>query len=371
VDLESPKAAGGKGALGEQVGGRGASDGEPVAADGGDDADSGPAGQGGEPGTAAGGMVASAGAAPSDEPGIVEAWFAFDKQPEGASRGIYLAPANPAADHCVPRLTGSTENAKQPAFSDDGKFLAYASDETGTYQIYLLDLATGESEPLTDLPQGATHPTFSPNGLTIAFVTGDPEAIRDGATEIPAGTGDLMLLNVKTRATQLLKAADPQVNYPYFGPAFASNERLVVSNSYRISALYLDTQADPIAIRSQRDLVHGVPQEPAPSPDGLEMAFPDTCDDTLRLQTLEIDLGSLRSCTPASRDFRRDQGELSPDWGPFGFIAAEFAGPPHGILLINDFDLSNGGWVAGASGGRNPDWAPPSFHWSCSASAPD
>ena len=91
----------------------------------------------------------------------------------------------------------------------------------------------------------------------------------------------------------------------------------------------------------------------------------------LRLQTLEIDLGSLRSCTPASRDFRRDQGELSPDWGPFGFIAAEFAGPPYGILLINDFDLSNGGWVAGASGGRNPDWAPPSFHWSCSASAPD
>ncbi|MEN9581618.1 MAG: hypothetical protein RJA70_4627 [Pseudomonadota bacterium] len=305
---------------------------------------------------------------PSPDSDALAAWLAFDKQPKGATRGVYLVNSNPTVQGCVSRLTDSAANAKQPAFSDDGKFIAYASEVTGTYQIHLLDLKTGENTPLTDLPQGATYPTFSPSGLTIAFVTGDPEAVRDGTTETPPGTGDVMLLNVKTGATQLLKVADPQVNFPYFAPAFASKARLLVSNGYAISALALNFSADPITISNERVLTSsGVPQEPAPSPNGLEMAYPDTCADTLQLEKLDIDLGSTRNCTPASRDFRRDEGILAPDWGSWGFIAVEFAGPLHGIFLVfDDATLSGGGGVAGAEGGRNPDWAPPDFRWACS-----
>lgn len=368
VDLESAGGAGGSpvaGAAGSAGGARLEPTTSGVGGEGGE-ADKGNAATGGQA-PAKGGSTGEAGAAQVTDPEGLAAWFAFDKQPQGATRGIYLVPANPVAQLCVPRLTDASANAKQPAFSDDGQFLAYASDESGTYQIHVLDLMTGASEPVTDLPQGASYPTFSPGGLTLAFVTGDPEAVRDGATEIPAGTGDVMLVNLKTNATQLLKAVDSQVDYPYFAPAFASDERLLISNGYAITALYLETQGDEVTVRSERLLTSpGVPQEPAPSPNGLEMAYPDTCDDTLAIQKLEIDLGSTRSCVPASRDFRRDQGALAPDWGGFGFLAVEFAGPEHGISLVFDSDLSNGGWVAGAEGGRNPDWAPPTFRRSCS-----
>lgn len=45
----------------------------------------------------------------------------------------------------------------QPEFSPDGRYLAYASDETGWWQIYLYDLESGESRQLTS--EAAEHAT--------------------------------------------------------------------------------------------------------------------------------------------------------------------------------------------------------------------
>lgn len=47
-------------------------------------------------------------------------------------------------------LAGSTETAIfQPQFSPDGRYLAYASDATGWWHLYLYEFATGESHQLT------------------------------------------------------------------------------------------------------------------------------------------------------------------------------------------------------------------------------
>lgn len=56
-----------------------------------------------------------------------------------------------------------------PDFAPDGKSLVYVSDRAGTANLWRLDLATGRSDRLTDLPGGQLAPRFSPDGSRIAY----------------------------------------------------------------------------------------------------------------------------------------------------------------------------------------------------------
>lgn len=67
----------------------------------------------------------------------------------------------------------------QPQFSPDGKYLAYISDETGWWQLYLRDLTSGEVHQIT--PQNAEHARpawvqgqrsycFTPDSRAIYFI---------------------------------------------------------------------------------------------------------------------------------------------------------------------------------------------------------
>ena len=67
----------------------------------------------------------------------------------------------------------------QPEFSPDGHHLAYVSDETGWWQLYLHDLASGASRQLTETPadhglpawiQGMRTYAFSPDSRWIFFL---------------------------------------------------------------------------------------------------------------------------------------------------------------------------------------------------------
>ncbi|MFE6500573.1 amidohydrolase family protein [Kitasatospora sp. NPDC057738] len=59
--------------------------------------------------------------------------------------------------------------AADPDFAPDGRSLVYVSDRAGTANLWRLDLATGRSDRLTDLPGGQLAPRFSPDGAKIAY----------------------------------------------------------------------------------------------------------------------------------------------------------------------------------------------------------
>jgi dipeptidyl aminopeptidase/acylaminoacyl peptidase len=161
------------------------------------------------------------------------AWLAYDAQPDDEQRGIYLTSAARGGG-CFERVTPSDVTAKQPSFSDDGKLIAYAAeDERGRYQIHVVELATGATRQVTQLPQGASYPAFSPSGGGIAFVTGDPEALRDGLVEEAPGAGDLMQVDLKTLETTVIRPMQSDDAFPYFSPAFSGN-RIFFSNSYKM-----------------------------------------------------------------------------------------------------------------------------------------
>ena len=82
---------------------------------------------------------------------------------------LYTVPAEHGPTRHLGLGSGSRE--KDPAWSPDGRWVAFLSDAGGEYQIYRAD-ARGEAEPekLTDLPPGYRHTLrWSPDGSKIAF----------------------------------------------------------------------------------------------------------------------------------------------------------------------------------------------------------
>lgn len=70
----------------------------------------------------------------------------------------------------VPRqLTFSKEGASQPAWSPDGKQLAFVRTVDSKPQVFILSLAGGEPVQLTKSKYGASSPRWSPGGNQIAF----------------------------------------------------------------------------------------------------------------------------------------------------------------------------------------------------------
>jgi len=63
--------------------------------------------------------------------------------------------------------------ADQPAFSRDGSFLVYVSDETGVFNLFAFDLKLGKSYQISHLLGGALQPDTSPDGSALLFSSYD------------------------------------------------------------------------------------------------------------------------------------------------------------------------------------------------------
>src|SRR5271155_4246502 len=74
---------------------------------------------------------------------------------------------------------GGRDNS--PAWSPDGKTLAFLSARDGNSQVYLLPMDGGEARELTHLSTGADLVKFSPDGKTIAFTSSVYPDCKDDA----------------------------------------------------------------------------------------------------------------------------------------------------------------------------------------------
>jgi acylaminoacyl-peptidase len=68
-------------------------------------------------------------------------------------------------------LTTGNFSDKSPRWSDDGKRIVYVSDRSGTPQIYMRWMDTGQTAKLTNLQTPPLSISISPDGKHIAFTT--------------------------------------------------------------------------------------------------------------------------------------------------------------------------------------------------------
>ena len=68
------------------------------------------------------------------------------------------------------QLTNGNYYKQSPAWSPDGQQIAYSSDQAGTADIYVLDIATKHERRVTNLADSAEiEPVWSPDGKKLAF----------------------------------------------------------------------------------------------------------------------------------------------------------------------------------------------------------
>ncbi len=126
-------------------------------------------------------------------------YFTSDR---GGSPQIYRIPA---AGGSAERVTFEGSYNVSPRLSPDGKSMAFIARNDGRFQVALLDLATKQTQMLTDSSKDES-PSFSPNGRMIIY-----------ATEI-GGRGVLAAVSSDGRVKQKLSVQAADIREPAWGP---------------------------------------------------------------------------------------------------------------------------------------------------------
>ncbi|HXD11326.1 MAG TPA: DPP IV N-terminal domain-containing protein, partial [Anaerolineales bacterium] len=157
------------------------------------------------------------------------------------------------------RLTSNAWDDITPAASPDGKRIAFASNRNGFWDLYLMDLSSGETTQLTDTPEYEGSPSWSPDGAFLVY-----EAYRDDNLELVIGPADDPTHN----AAQLTNSSAAD-----YSPAWSPGGRQIafISEGEAMLADLDKTDSSRFVNLSNTDLASE--SHPVWSPDGKRLAW--------------------------------------------------------------------------------------------------
>ncbi len=208
---------------------------------------------------------------------------------------------NPQATRSTPTVTPTPSPTPHGGGSGE---LAFASDVSGVIQIYVADIEGGPWQQVTDLPEGACQPDWSPDGQQLVFIS----PCKDNYESYPGAA--LFTINVDGSGMMPI----PSVPGGDYDPAWSPDGKRIAFTSIRnkgrpqIFVYDLETKTTTqLSEGDNRDL------QPAWSADGRLIVFVSTRRGPSQLWTMNAN-GSNQRLFSASRD----KINSSPDWSPDG-----------------------------------------------------
>ena len=197
------------------------------------------------------------------------------------------------------------------AFVDLPSPIAFQSDRSGNYEIYVMTRGGAPLVRLTNTTAANAQPSWSPDGAKVAF-TSD----RDGNREIYVmnadGSGQTRLTN--NSATDDVPAWSPDGTKIAFASDRDGNSEIYVMNADGTNQIRLTNNA-------------ATDYWPAWSPDGAKLAFESDRDGNLEIYVMNAD------GTNATRLTSNSTEDSSPAWSPGGTWIA-FSCDPDGTASL-------------------------------------
>ncbi len=161
------------------------------------------------------------------------------------------------------RLTFGEWDDRDPAVSPDGKMVAFASNRSGYWDIYTLDVTTGITTQVTDDNDYNGHPAWSSDGQWLAY------------EKYTGNNLDIYINPINTQTGEIRVTTNPA---PDFEPAWQPESRILAFTSTRTGAqdiFIIDTEnlndeeaQQNYTFNSTQDQTH-----PTWSPDGTTLAW--------------------------------------------------------------------------------------------------
>ncbi|HYP01662.1 MAG TPA: LpqB family beta-propeller domain-containing protein, partial [Pyrinomonadaceae bacterium] len=218
-------------------------------------------------------------------------------------------------------LTKSAEKEKSPAWSPDGKLIAYV--RRPERQLFVMNADGTNARPLAVVSDVSEKPSWSPDGRRIAFIGGSDLAYTLAVVNVD-GTGRTLL--VPLDATYLEVAWSPDGTRL----AYVVN-RVAGFHDQAIAVVNLDGSSERIlSIGSNRDT------NPAWSPDGSKLAFTSTRDGNAEIYLMNWD------GTNQTRLTNNAATDKTPTWSPDGRTLI-FSSDRNGNFELYRMNAADGG----------------------------
>jgi TolB protein len=220
------------------------------------------------------------------------------------------------------RLMDGPWNDVQPALSPDSKRIAFASDRSGYWDIYLLDLSTGVVTRVTDNLEYDSAPSWSPDGHWLVYETYIDENL------------ELVIFSVEDRQPPIRLTSDGAADH---SPTWSPHGRQIAFVSTRSgeSEIWLADLDKPEEERFENlsQNASGSDTHPAWSPDGSSLAWVGFVNGfrNLYLHTIaESTENPVNAEQPPAR--KLGNGDW-PAWSPDGKVLLSTLSTPNQIYL--------------------------------------